>query len=151
MLAPETTTQTLELLWQEDASAFAVVRDGDVLSADGLELGRPATADLGAAGSGIEARRVEVRELIRLVEERPALALGGTAAALLAVIELARRSVAVGLVHPHLDHGEGWWYAFWGATLDPSVQAALDEIAAALPAAGTEAFGGDTGAVVHDR
>ena len=150
MLAPGATTPTLELLWQEDASAFAVVRDGDALSAEGLELGRPATADLGAAGSGIEARRLDVRELIRLAAERPALELGGTAAALLAVVELAQRSVAEGLVHPLLDHGEGWWYAFWGATLDSSVQAALDEIAAALPAAGAEAFGGDAGAVVHD-
>jgi hypothetical protein len=150
VLAPETTVQTLELLWQEDASAFAVVRDGDGLSAAGLELGRPATADLGAAGSGIEARRLDVRELIRLAETPPALELGGTAAALLAVVELARRSVAEGLVHPHLDHGEGWWYAFWGATLDPSVQAALTEIAAALPPAGAAAFGGDADAVVHD-
>ena len=65
-------------------------------------------------------------------------------------MELAQRSVAEGLVHPDLDHGGGWWHAFWGATLDQSVQATLTEIAAALPAVSADAFDGDRDATVHD-
>jgi len=151
VLAPETATRTLEILWQEDASALAVVRAGTSVSADGLELGTPVRADLGLVGREIEARRLDTRALVRLAAEPPAAyELGASAQAVFAIVELAHRSVAEGLVHPHLDHGEGWWYAFWGATLDPSVQRALEEIAAALPPAGAEAFEGDADAVVHD-
>ena len=151
MLAPQTITKTLELLWQEDATAFAVVREGAALTADGLAVGRPVTADLGLTGGTVEARKLDVSQLVQLASGPPAaLELGGSAQALIAVVELARRSVAEGLVHPHLDHGEGWWYAFWGATLDPSVQATLGEIAAAMPRAGAAAFEGDADAVVHD-
>jgi len=143
--------RTLELLWQEDAAAYAVVREGEAISADGVMHGRPVVADLGPAGKAIEARRLDVRDLVRLAAAPPAgLELGSSAQAVLAVVDLAHRSVAEGLLHPHLDHGEGWWYAFWGATLDPSVQAALTEIAAALPPAGAAAFAGDADEAVHD-
>ena len=41
---------TFELLWQQDASAFALVRGADgTLSAGDLQLGMPAVADLGLA------------------------------------------------------------------------------------------------------
>jgi hypothetical protein len=117
VLAPETATQTLELLWQEDATAYAILRDGAALTADGLVMGRPVTADLGLTGGTVEARRLDVRQLVQLAAEPPAaLELGSSARALIAVVELARRSVAEGLVHPHLDHGEGWWYAIWSTT-----------------------------------
>ena len=53
-------------------------------------------------------------------------------------------------MHPYLDHGGGWWHAFWGATLDASVQATLTEIAAALPPVSADAFDGDADAAVHD-
>ncbi len=53
-------------------------------------------------------------------------------------------------MHPYLDHGDGGWHAFWGATLDASVQAALAEIAAALPPVAADAFDGDRDTMVHD-
>src|SRR6185436_10120703 len=45
--------------------------------------------------------------------------------------------------------GRGW-LAFWGATLDESVQELLGTIAAALPAVCARAFDGDGDALVHD-
>ena len=97
----------LELVWQQDATASLFTRDpGGTLTA---------------------ARRLEVEELLRLAETAPDEA-GGSATALFAVVELAHRSVTEGLVHPYLQHDGGTWHAFWGATLDEGVQAALDEI-----------------------
>ena len=147
-----TMTTMLELVWQQDATAILFVRDADgALSAGDLELGKPAVAKLALAGGGFPARRLDVHELIRMADAPPAEpALGGSARAIFALVELAHRSVAEGLVHPDLDHDGGWWHAFWGATLDQSVQATLTEIAAALPAVSADAFGGDRDATVHD-
>jgi hypothetical protein len=144
---------TLELVWQQDATAILFVRDADgALSAGDLELGKPAVARLALAGGGFPARRLDVHELIRMADDPPPEppALGGSALAIFALVELAHRSVAEGLVHPDLDHAGGWWHAFWGATLDQSVQATLTEIAAAVPAVSADAFGGDRDAMVHD-
>ena len=142
----------VELVWQQDATAILFVRDADGgLSAGDLELGKPAVAKLALAGGGFPARRLDVHELIRMADAPPSNpALGGSARAIFALVELARRSVAEGLVHPDLDHGGGWWHAFWGATLDPSIQATLNKIAEALPAVSADAFGGDRDATVHD-
>ncbi|HEY7730811.1 MAG TPA: DEAD/DEAH box helicase [Gaiellaceae bacterium] len=119
----------LELVWQQDATASLFTRDSDGTVSASQDLG--------------------VRELIRLAETPPADA-GGSALTAFAVAELAQRSVVEGLVHPYLEHAGGSWHAFWGATLDASVQATLDEIAAALPEAAAAAFGGDNDATVRD-
>ena len=119
----------LELVWQQDATASLFTRDSD--------------------GTVSAAQTLDVRELIRLADTAPADA-GGSAAAVFAVVELAHRSVSEGLVHPYLEHDSGSWHAFWGATLDESVQATLDEIAAALPEAAAAAFGGDRDETVRD-
>ena len=55
-----------------------------------------------------------------------------------------------GLLHPQLQHGGRAWLAYWGATIDDSVQETLDAIAAALPAVCADAFDGDADALVHD-
>ncbi len=143
---------TLELVWQQDASALVFVRDTDgTLSAGELHLGMPAIAELAPVGHGFSARRLDPRELVALAEAPPAdLEPGGSAQALFAVVELAQRSVAEGLVHPSLDGGGGRWSAFWGATLDTSVQEALEQIATALPAVAAVAFAGDREATIHD-
>ena len=61
---------TFELLWQQDASAFALVRGADgTLSAGDLQLGMPAVADLGLAERGVAARLVELDELLDLVDD----------------------------------------------------------------------------------
>ncbi|MDQ3065622.1 MAG: DEAD/DEAH box helicase [Actinomycetota bacterium] len=117
---------TLEIVWQQDASAELVLRDPDAPS-----------------------REIDVDELLRLAGAAPANA-GASALAVFAVLELAQRSVTEGLVHPYLEHGGGAWHAFWGATLDESVQTQLTQIAAALPEAGARAFDGDRDATVHD-
>jgi len=142
---------TLELVWQQDATAFLFVRDADGgLSAGGLDDGLPSDAGL-AFEPDFPARRIGVPELVRLARERSdGLEPGASAAGAFAVVELARRSVAEGLVHPYLDQGDGVWHAFWGATLDSSVQAALASIAEALPPVAADAFGGDRDATVHD-
>src|SRR5947209_7790948 len=142
---------TLELVWQQDPSALAFARDRDgALSAGGLTVGAPASADL-ALARGIDARRVGVRDLVALAADPPAgLEPGGSALGVFAIVDLAHRSVAEGLVHPYLDHGDGGWHAFWGATLDATVQASLAEIAAALPPVAADAFGGDRDLTVHD-
>ncbi len=119
----------LELVWQQDASASLFTRDSD--------------------GTVSAAQDLDVRGLIRLAETRPADA-GGSALTAFAVVELAQRSVVEGLVHPYLEHAGGSWHAFWGATLDESVQATLDRIAAALPEAAAAAFGGDRDATIRD-
>src|SRR5438128_3243309 len=111
---------TLEVVWQQDASAYVFTRSSDgTLSAGHLHVGMPSVHDLAHIGHTVSARKVGVPDLLRLADAHPeGLELGGTARATFAVIELARRSVAEGLVHPQLDHGEGSWFAFWGATLD---------------------------------
>ena len=143
---------TFELLWQQDASAFALVRDAaGELSAGELELGMPAVADLGLAERGVSARLLELNELLALVEEPPAgIALGGSARIVLEVLRTAKRSVASGLVHPHLEAADGRWHALWGATLDEHVRDELAALAHAAPAAAADAFDGDTDALVHD-
>ncbi len=119
----------LELVWQQDATASLFTRDPD--------------------GMVPAARSLDVPELIGLAETAPADA-GGSAVAAFAIVELAHRSVTEGLVHPYLEHDGGSWHAFWGATLDESVQSTLNEIAAALPEAAAAAFGGDRDATVRD-
>ncbi|MDX6400390.1 MAG: hypothetical protein QOF27_996, partial [Gaiellaceae bacterium] len=96
--------RTLEIVWQQDPTAYVFVRAGDgMLSADGLTLGTPTSADLTLA-RGIDARRVGVRDLVTLAANPPAgLEPGGSARAVFAIVELAHRSVAEGLVHPYLD------------------------------------------------
>ena len=84
-----------------------------------LTLGKPTVAKLALGGDSFPARRLDVPQLIRLADAPPAEPVaGGSARAIFALVELAQRSVAEGLVHPYLDHGGGWWHAFWGATLD---------------------------------
>jgi hypothetical protein len=143
---------TLEVVWQDDATALAFTRDADgTLSSGELRLGLPAIADVALAGRGVSARRLEPAELVALADAAPTgLVLGGSARAIFAVVGLAHRSVAEGLVHPSLDDDGGWWHAFWGATLDEGVQSALAGIAAALPPVAAGAFGGDVAATVHD-
>ena len=143
---------TLELLWQQDASAFALVRDADgELSAGELELGLPAVADLALAERGVAARLLELDELLDLVDAPPEnVELGGSALIVLEVLCAARRSVASGLVHPHLEAADGRWHALWGATLDEHVRDELTALAHAAPAAAADAFDGDTDAFVHD-
>ena len=69
---------------------------------------------------------------------------------MLAVVDRARRSVAEGLVHPHLEPSDGRWHALWGATLDEVVTDELDRIAAAAPAVCADPFDGDPDGFVHD-
>ncbi len=149
---PVPRSATLELLWQEDASAFALVREPDgALSAGGLELGMPAVAEVGHAGHGVSARRVELDELIVLAADPPSdLETGGTARVVFAVLDVARRSVAAGLVHPHLEAADGRWHALWGATLDEHVVEELDAIADAAPSVCAAAFDGAVDTFVHD-
>jgi len=143
--------RTLEIVWQQDPTAYVFARAGDgTLSAEGLHAGTPAAADLSVARR-VDARRVGMRELVSLAAAPPkGLEPGGSARAVFAIVELAHRSVSEGLVHPYLDHGDGGWHAFWGATLDATVQATLAEIAAALPAVAADAFAGDREATVQD-
>ena len=141
---------TLEIVWQQGATASLFTRAADgTLSADALGVGTPDVADL-AFARNVPVRRISVQDLIRLSGEPPRLELGDSAAAVFAVVELARGSVAEGLVHPYLDQGDGVWHAFWGATLDGSVQAELAAIAASSPPVAADAFGGDRDAMVHD-
>ena len=143
---------TLEILWQQDVSATVLERDSaGSLSAGRLQFGIPAVADLAALGQGATARRVGLPELLRLAAEPPPhLALGGSARATFAVLELAARSVTEGLVHPQLEHGGRTWLAYWGATIDEPVQEMLAAIAAAFPSVCATAFDDDRDALVHD-
>jgi SNF2-related domain/SNF2 Helicase protein/Helicase conserved C-terminal domain len=97
----------LELIWQNGSPWRLDGRDGDPY-------------------------RLTIQELLDL--ERPADE-GDSARAVFALIDLARRSVADGLVHPQLTKGGATWYAFWGATLDEETQDELDAIVAAAPPA----------------
>jgi non-specific serine/threonine protein kinase len=149
---PTTAGTTLELLWQQDTSAFALLREPDgTLSSGRLQVGMPAVVEVADAGHGVSARRLELDDLIELASDPPAgIEQGGTARVVFAVLDVARRSVAEGLVHPHLQAADGRWHALWGATLDEHVRTELDEVAHAAPAVAAEAFGGDTHAFVHD-
>ena len=52
---PQRSAPTLELLWQDDTSALALLRDADGrLTADGLDLGAPVAADLSNVGPGVD-------------------------------------------------------------------------------------------------
>ena len=120
------------------------------LPAGGLAAARPCPPTY--VGPGIDARRVGVRDLVALAADPPA---GPSPAAAHEPCSRSSSSrtvrVAEGLVHPYLDHGDGGWHAFWGATLDATVQASLAEIAAALPPIAADAFDGDRDAIrVHD-
>ena len=156
MVLSETTTipetlpaAALELLWQDDATAFAVLRDaaGD-LSSPPLETGIASVADIARAGHGVACRRLSLTEVLDL--DTGELDLGDTTRAVLAVVDRARRSVAEGLVHPHLEPSDGRWHALWGATLDEVVADELDGIAAAAPAVCADPFDGDADGFVHD-
>jgi hypothetical protein len=139
----------LELLWQEDLTAFAILRDaGGEIGAAPLEVGLPGVADVARAGHAVAGRRLSLTELLDL--DTAGLELGDTARVVLAVLDRARRSLAEGLVHPHLEPSDGRWHALWGATLDEVVTEELAGIAAAAPAVCGDAFDGDLDAFVHD-
>ena len=140
---------TLELLWQDDASALALARDAaGRLTADGLDIGTPAAADLSHLGSA--SRHAGSRWASCSRCEPDGRTLGGSALVTLAVLDRARRSLAEGLVHPHLQSGDGRWHALWGATLDESLREELDALADAAPAVCAVPFDGDTDAFVYD-
>ena len=143
---------TLEVIWQQDASACVLTRSAEgELSAGHLHVGMPSVADIEGVGRAVSARRASVGELIRLAEAPPAgLELGGTARATFAVLELAQGAVTEGLVHPQLEYDARRWFAFWAATLDDPIEKALAQIAAALPEVCAAAFDGDRDAAVHD-
>ncbi len=142
----------LEILWQDDATALVLEREADgTLSAGRLRVGISAIADIGELGKVVPVRRLGVQELVAIAAAPPADShLGGSARATFAVVELARRSVSEGLVHPQLLSNGGTWFAFWGATLDESVRETLEQIAAAAPAVCGDAFGGDRAEAVGD-
>jgi SNF2-related domain/SNF2 Helicase protein/Helicase conserved C-terminal domain len=97
----------LELIWQNGSPWRLDGRDGDPY-------------------------RLTIPELLAL--EPPAES-GDSARAVFALVDLARRAVGDGLVHPQLTKGGSTWYAFWGATLDEETQTELDGIVAAAPPA----------------
>src|SRR5438093_2413697 len=138
---------SLEVVWQPDATAYVFTRDADgTLSSGHLLVGMPAIT-----GHGMSARRVDVTELVALAAKPPpSLSLGGTASATFAVVELARRSVTEGLVHPQLESDGRRWYAHWAATIDDSIEQTLAQIAVALPAVSAAPFDGDRDAAVND-
>ncbi len=104
--AQEVTRESLEIVW----------RDGELRALDPAE------------------RELSVGQLVELAAAPPAHA-GASAQAAFAIVALAQRAVSEGLVHPQLLRGGSHWFAFWGVTLDDSLQAELDAIAAAAPAA----------------
>ena len=135
MSTPQTIEEpTLEIVWQ-DAGAYVFVRRADGSFDDGdLVAGLASEVELEAIGAEAPARQLDAAELIELAAAPPpGLESGASARAIFALVELARRSVAEGLVHPQLTRGGTTWYAFWGSTLDVGVQEALAGIAAALP------------------
>ena len=140
---------TLELLWQDDATALALLRGPDGgLRPTPLRVGAQTTVDLGSLGDAVQARRLSLGELLEL--ETDGHELGGTAEVVLAVLDRARRSLAEGLAHPHLQAADGRWHALWGATIDETVRRELDELADAAPAALTASFDGDADVFVDD-
>jgi hypothetical protein len=137
--------ETLELIWHPDGDAYAFLRrDDGTFSAD-LAVGEPGSLDV--LDVEVPARAVSAAELVAWAPEQE---LGASARVLLAVRDLAARSVGEGLVHPQLTQGGGRWFAFWGATLDTSIEEALAGLAAALPAVSAEYFHGDRTATVGD-
>jgi hypothetical protein len=138
---------SLEVIWRT-AGAYAFARDGDAFADGGLAIGEPATVVV--LEHEVPARLLTVPELIELADAPPALEVGDSARVLFALVELARRSVAEGMVHPSLTRGGNAWYAFWGATLDPHIEESLAEISAALPFVGAEGFHDDRDATVAD-
>jgi hypothetical protein len=141
----------LEVVWLHDATLYAFVRRPDATCGDGgLRLGAAAEIELEAAGGQVAVRRIGVDELVELADGPPGdLALGDSARAAFALVSLARRTVSEGLVHPQLTRGGNSWFAFWGATLDDSLQTELNEIAAALPPVAAEFFLGDRTAAAN--
>ena len=128
----------LETVWHPDALAFAFNRgDGPSVGDDELDV-------LGELRRG---RYLAVEELAGWEPDGP---LGDSTRALLAVRDLARRAVDEGLVFPQLAEIGTDWFAFWGATLEGSVESTLTAIAAASPAVVADYFHGDRTAVVHD-
>ncbi|HEX7084300.1 MAG TPA: SNF2-related protein [Gaiellaceae bacterium] len=122
---------TLEIVWEQSSRAAVFTRRPD--------------------GTASETRRVDPAGLLELAAAPPPdVELGGSARAVFAVCELARRSVAEGLVHPELASRGAQWSAFWGSTLEESVDETLTQIAAALPPAAAGAFGGDAEETVAD-
>ena len=99
--------------------------------------------DRGSAPDGTRPRRPRGGSPARV-------ALGDSVRAVFAVVAVARRAVDEGLAYPQLSGGRDGWAAFWGATVDTSVEAELAAIAAALPPVSTEPFDGDADAVVDD-
>ena len=118
----------LELIWL-NGSVFAI--------GGGLKTG--VETEIHVADRHSRARRLTVPELLDLDQGGPegleGRELGESARAVLAVADLARRSVADGLVHPQLARGGSTWYAFWGATIDEPTQTELDELVALAPTA----------------
>jgi hypothetical protein len=152
MLEPDTIRlPSLELVWQHDGTAWAFVRGADGACGDGgLLLGMRAELELDAAGAAFPARRIGIPELVELAGGPPGdLKLGDSARCVLALVTLARRTVSEGLVHPQLARGGSSWFAFWGATLDESLQTELNGIATALPAVCAEFFLGDKAAAAN--
>jgi superfamily II DNA or RNA helicase len=152
MLEPEAPrASSLELVWQHDATAYAFVRALDgTCGPGGLQVGETAQLELEAAGAAFQGRRIGIRELIYLADAPPGdLALGDSARCAFALVTLARRTVSEGMVHPQLSRGGNSWFAFWGATLDDSLQTELNGIAHALPAVCAEFFLGDKTAAAN--
>ena len=143
------TRRTFELLWQDDATALALLRDQDgTLVAPHLQAGVTEVVEIEGTEDGTTVRRLSLGELLEL--ETGGHELGGTALAVQAVLDRARRSLGEGLVHPHLQPADGRWHALWGATIDETVREELDEISDAAPAMCATAFDGDTDAFVDD-
>ncbi len=136
---------TFELVWKHDGTAYAFVRSIDGTCGEGgLQVGEAVELELEAAGAPFRARRTGLAELIELADRPPAdLSCGNSARCVFALSTLARRTVSEGLVHPQLSRGGSRWFAFWGATLDESLQTELNGIAHALPEACAEFFLGD--------
>ena len=142
----------LEVVWQDDATAIVLARGADgLLSAGDLRTGMPAIADLPLAGRGIAARRLDPAQLVSLAAAPPAgLELGASARAVFAVVELARRSVAEGLVHPSSITARAGGTRSGAPRSTRVSRARSTAIAAALPAVGAGAFDGDRDATVND-
>jgi hypothetical protein len=147
MLREETTKlPILEIVWLHDATANAFVRTPDGGCGEGgLLMGVPAQLELEAVPEGaFPARLIGIADLVELADAPPGdLAPGDSARAAFALVTLARRTVSEGLVHPQLTRGGSSWFAFWGPTLDESLQTELHAIAAALPPVCAEFFLGD--------
>jgi hypothetical protein len=122
---PEAVPSTLELVWQDDATALVV--DGE------------------------RERSVDVRGLLALAAAPPGdVELGATAQVAFAVVALAQRSVDERLVYPQLAQSGGAWFAFWGPVLDDAVRETLAALERAAPQAYGSAVDGDVEAALDD-